>query len=101
MKAVKVSRVWTILVLMALGRAYSQASVALAQSELRIGTWELKSVEFDWCGRTQVRQALRSQFNVALCRSCHADQVMVGNPCICAPRPVDSYQREMQVTDQR
>jgi hypothetical protein len=45
MKTVKVSPVWTILVLLALGGAYSQPSVALAQSEPRIGTWELNLAE--------------------------------------------------------
>jgi hypothetical protein len=41
MKAVKVSRVWTIPVVLALGLVPLQASVASAQGELRVGTWEL------------------------------------------------------------
>ena len=38
MKAFKVSRVWTITVVLALGLATARAS---AQGELRVGTWEL------------------------------------------------------------
>jgi hypothetical protein len=41
MKAVKVSRVWTIAVVLALCLLPTQASVASAQGELRVGTWEL------------------------------------------------------------
>ena len=41
MNAVKVSRVWTIAVVLALGLAPTQASVASAQGEIRVGTWEL------------------------------------------------------------
>ena len=41
MKAVKVSRVWTLPVVLALGLVPLQASVASAQGELRVGTWEL------------------------------------------------------------
>src|SRR5260221_11788697 len=41
MKAVKASRVWTIPVVLALGLVYLQALVAVAQGDLRTGTWEL------------------------------------------------------------
>jgi hypothetical protein len=41
MKAVKVSRVWTLPVVLALGLVPLHASVASAQGELRVGTWEL------------------------------------------------------------
>jgi hypothetical protein len=41
MKAVKVLQVCTIPVVLALGLGPPEASVALAQGELRVGTWEL------------------------------------------------------------
>jgi hypothetical protein len=41
MKAVKVSPVWTIPVVLALGLVPLQALVAAAQADLRTGTWEL------------------------------------------------------------
>jgi hypothetical protein len=41
MKAVKVLRVCTIPVVLALGLVPPEASVALAQGEVRVGTWEL------------------------------------------------------------
>ena len=41
MEPVKTSRVWTVAVVVALALAHSQASVATAQGELRVGTWEL------------------------------------------------------------
>ena len=41
MKAIKVSRVWTLPVVLALGLVPPHASVASAQGELRVGTWEL------------------------------------------------------------
>ena len=41
MKTVRISRVSTILAVLALGLVPPQASVASAQGEIRVGTWEL------------------------------------------------------------
>jgi hypothetical protein len=41
MRAITVSRVWTIPVVLALGLVLTQASVASSQGEIRVGRWEL------------------------------------------------------------
>ena len=41
MKTLKVSRAWTVPVMLALGLVSAQTSVTSAQGELRVGTWEL------------------------------------------------------------